>query len=72
MSTQTKNFIRMHHALKTIAKGYQTPEQLRKNCGKYGLTYQESLQMAYENLQETARQAIKGVRLPKTKPLKHT
>lgn len=54
----------MYNALKRIAKGYQTPDQLRKNSEKqYGLGYEESLEMAYENLQAEAAQAIKGVRI---------
>ena len=60
------HYNRMYNALKTIAKGYQTPEQLRRNSkGQYGLSYQETLEMAYENIQQLAKEATKGVRKPK-------
>lgn len=43
----------MLDALKTIANDYQTPEQLRKNADKqYGLGYEETLEMSYENMQQ--------------------
>jgi aspartokinase len=54
---------RMLDALKTIATGYQTPDQLKRNCEKmYGLSYEETLEMAYENIQQLAKEASKGVR----------
>lgn len=60
------HFKRMYHALKTIAKDYKTPDQLRKSCQySYGLGYHESLEMAYENIQQLAKEATKGVRIPK-------
>jgi hypothetical protein len=64
MTEKQKNqFNRMLAALRKIHKGYQTPEQLRRNCkGHYGLDYQESLEMAYENLQAEARFAAKGIK----------
>ena len=66
--TQLKQFNRMHNALKLIAKGYKTPDQLRRSSEKeYGLDYEEALGYSYENIQETAKQAIKGVRHIKPK-----
>jgi hypothetical protein len=64
--------IKMYNALKRIAKGYQTPDQLRRNCDKqYGLGFEESLEMAYENLQQEAKDGIKGIRVVTlTKPEK--
>lgn len=57
-----ETILKMYSTLKRISKGYQTPDQLRRNCEKeYGLGYQESLEMAYENLQAEAAAAIKGV-----------
>lgn len=54
----------MYVALRKIAKDYQTPEQLQKNCkGQYGLGYEESITMAYENIQADAAHAIKGIRI---------
>lgn len=64
---KTEHIVKMYAALERIAKGYQTPAQLRKNCKEeWGLGYEESLEMAYENLQAEAKAAIKGVRI---KPL---
>lgn len=64
--------VRLYKALKKISQGYQTPVQLRKNSEKqYGIGYEESLEMAYENLQAEAKEAIKGIRvasLTKTEP----
>ena len=56
---------RLYGALATIAR-YQSTDHLRKHSHRdWGVGYEEALEMAYENVQETARQAIKGVRLPK-------
>ena len=53
-------------ALQTIAKGFQTPSQLKRIAEKsYGLSYEESLEMAYENIQQIAKNAIKGYRTKK-------
>jgi hypothetical protein len=54
------HFNRMYHALKTIATGYQTPDQLRRGSkGQYGLGYEETLEMAYENIQQLAKERNK-------------
>lgn len=53
-------------ALQKIAKAYQTPEQLRRNSEReYGLVYEEALEMAYDNIQTEAKNAIHGKRRPK-------
>jgi len=55
---------RMYDALKRITK-YQTPTQLQRGAEKeYGLQYEEALEYAYENMQQEARLAIKGMRRP--------
>jgi hypothetical protein len=60
---QAAQFNKMLGAHKKIAKYYQTPDQLRRNSEKqYGLGYEESLEMAYENLQSEASFASKGVK----------
>lgn len=65
MTKEQKTIIRLYATLRVIAK-YQTPEQLRRRCEKmYGLDYEEALGYAYENIQQTAKDAIKGIRLPK-------
>lgn len=60
---QAQQFNKMLQALRAIAKDYQTPDQIRRNCEKqYGLGYEETLEMSYENIQLTAKIASKGVR----------
>jgi hypothetical protein len=55
----------LYDALAMIARGFQTPAQLRRQCQReYGLDYAEALEMAYENMQEVAKLALKGVRRP--------
>jgi len=57
---------RLYCALKLIAKGYDTPSKLRRTCErKCGVSYEEALGFAYENIQAEAAAAIKGVRVPK-------
>jgi hypothetical protein len=60
---QFNQFNWMLRTLHKIAKEYQTPSQLRKSTGFYGLGYEELLEMTYENIQTEASQACKGVRL---------
>ena len=55
--------LRLYTALKLIAKAYQTPAQIRRN--------REALEYAYENIQQEARNAIRGVRAPKEEVAKH-
>ncbi len=53
-------------ALKKIAKDYMSPDQLRRKAEKaYGLSYEEALKYAYENMQQEAINAIRGKRAPK-------
>lgn len=55
---------RMFDALKRITR-YQTPDQLRRDSEKaYGVGYVEALEMAYENIQQEARDGIRGMRRP--------
>ena len=57
---------RLYDALHKIAKGYMTPDELRRKCTEeYGLEYHEVLEIAYENIQQDAAKAIKGMRRPK-------
>ena len=50
--------------LKRIAS-FDPPERLRRNSEKnYGLSYEEALEYAYENMREAAREAIRGRRMP--------
>jgi hypothetical protein len=53
---------RFAYALRRIV-AYMTTRQLRRQSEKkYGLSYEESLEMAYENLIEEARAALRGYR----------
>jgi len=54
-----------YDALKVIARKYQTPEQLRRSAHSVGLTPEEHIEMAYENIQGVAERAIRGRRRPK-------
>lgn len=70
--TQAKQFNQMLLALRGIAKGYMTPEKLRKNCEKEcGLDYEEALEMAYENIQSTAATYSKGIKEIKPENLRN-
>jgi hypothetical protein len=60
---QKTQFNRMLSVLKQIATGYMTPAQLRKSSrGDYGLDFDEAIEMSYDNIQNDAKYAIKGVR----------
>lgn len=59
-----KTQTRLYDALKRIA-AYESPEWLNKNSERaYGLSGEEAIGMAYENVLQEARSAIKGVRRP--------
>lgn len=60
---QNAQFNNMRRALLTISKEYCTPAQLRKEAkGAYGIDYEEALEMAYENIQAEAKNALKGTK----------
>lgn len=59
---------RYFDALKVIAKNYQTADQLRRRGGQYGLDAAEEIEMAYENMQQVAKDAIRGKRRPAVPP----
>lgn len=68
MKVNIQHYNRMLAALKTIANGYQTPDQLRRSSkNDFGLGYQECLEMSYENIQQLAKEATKNVRRLDTK-----
>lgn len=53
---------RFYHALKRI-KAYMSPERLRREAERqYGLSYEEALEMAYDNVQGEAISALHGYR----------
>jgi hypothetical protein len=60
---QKQQFNQMLAGLRQIAKGYQTLKQLEKSSkSEYGLSYVETLEMAYENMQNDAKFYSKGVK----------
>ncbi len=51
---------RFYLALRRI-KSYMSPDQLRRHADKdYGLSFEEALAMAYENMQAEATVALEG------------
>lgn len=60
---QRQQFNKMRTTLLRISKAYQTVKQLRKSAEKdYGLEPEEVIEMAYENIQNEAKDAVKGVK----------
>ncbi len=60
---QKQQFNHMRATLKRIATGYQTPDQLRRSTERsYNLDAEEAIGYAYENIQQEAKDAVKGVR----------
>lgn len=61
---QKENYNRMLYALREIA-AYQSSERLQNNSwDDWGLEDgSEALEMAYDNIQETAKRACKGIRV---------
>lgn len=58
------NAQQLYDALKRIT-AYMPPSKLRKKAEKlYGLEGDEAIEMAYENVLDEARIAIRGVRRP--------
>lgn len=62
-----KTQIRLYDALKRIAS-YDSPERVRRDAEPMGLDENEAVEMAYENVIEEARSAIKGARRPVLHP----
>lgn len=54
---------RLYDALKRIAKGYRSASSILARPD-FGLAGSECLEMAYENIQKTAKAAIEGVKRP--------
>ena len=62
-----QNELRYFDTLKKITK-YQSVEHLRKHSERdWGLSFEEALEMAYENVVTDAKNAIHGKRRPKTR-----
>ena len=63
---QKEQFNKMRLTLKRIAAGYETPERLRKSAESVGLSPEEAIEYAYENIQREAMIAVRGVRVMST------
>lgn len=60
---QKSDFNKMRTALINIYKHYQTPDQISRTAEKQvGLSPKEVLEMAYENIQTLAKEAVKGIK----------
>lgn len=67
---QAEQFNRMRETLRRIGavKGtsttFMTPDQIRNECAKgdIGLDFDEELEMAYENIQADAKQAVASIK----------
>ncbi len=55
----------LRNVLTRIAKHYMTTKQLEKHAAKFGLSYEEHLEMAYENIQADAKFALQRTAKPK-------
>lgn len=64
---QQTQFNNMLSTLRTIAAKYGTPDEVRRSANRFGLTEDEALEAAYENIQHDAVLAIRGVRPIKPK-----
>lgn len=59
---QVQQFNKMFFALKMIVEEYQTPGELLKASEvDFGLSYEEVIEMAYENIKAEAFEAIQGI-----------
>lgn len=59
---QKINYNKMLEILKKISRKYYKSEQLKRNSEKeYGLNYEEALEMSYDNIQNEAHNACKGI-----------
>jgi hypothetical protein len=61
-----KQFEEMYLSLRRIAKGYMTPAQIRRESAKGVLSFEEYIEMAYDNIQAEAKNGLHGIRLPKS------
>jgi|GEM_PF-1898966 hypothetical protein len=59
-------FEQMYLALRRIAKGYVSTGQVDRNAARLGLSPHEFLEYAYDNIQQEAKNGLRGIRLPKS------
>lgn len=63
---EEERYTKMYLALRRIAKGYVSTAQVDRNAERLGLSPHEFLEYAYENIQQEAKNGLRGVRIPKT------
>ncbi len=63
MGNQITKLQKLYDALKLIAS-YDPPERVKKDAESFGLGESEAVEMAYENLIQEAKSAIRGMRRP--------
>lgn len=63
---EQEKFEQMYLALRRIAKGYVSTGHVDRDAERLGLTPHEYLEFAYENIQQEAKDGIKGIRIPKS------
>lgn len=67
MSGERETIERLVGALRRIT-AYDSPDKLRRSSEKqWGLPFEEAMEMAYDNIQQEARSALRGVRIQRAK-----
>ena len=56
---------RLYDALKRIATSFTTGELRRRAPKQYGLSAEEAIEYAHDNLRAEAREALRGLKRPK-------
>ncbi len=64
---QIQQFNEMRRVLRVIAFDYLSPEQIHRQSD-IGVSKEEEVEMAYENIQCLAKAAVKGIREIKLQP----
>ena len=62
---ESERYEQMYLALRRIAKGYVSTGQVDRNAERLGLSPHEFLEYAYENIQQEAKNGLRGVLLSK-------
>ena len=70
MTEKERKALETYHAALKGIRDYQNPAQLRRSCGKLGLEFEETLEMAYDSMQCDAANALAMYRMPPKKRTK--
>jgi hypothetical protein len=63
---EAEHYEQMYLSLRRIAKGYVSTTQVDRNAERLGLSPHEFLEYAYENIQQEAKNGLRGIRIPKS------